>query len=166
MNQYVMQDTTLYTNERLNDYLKNYKNYVSTIVGQSGVASYKYYRFNYSPEGIDRVNLGRVPCAVLTGTNPNTGGIDPTAPSLTATYPQITSWVQSGSNVNGATMNTPEGWFMQLAKEYSAVKSQEIRNYSDPNYMQITPGLSYYATTDLSYIIPAKGVYTTSSSPY
>jgi hypothetical protein len=165
MNQYVMQDTTLYTNERLNDYLKNYKNYVSTIVGQSGVASYKYYRFNYSPEGIDRVNLGRVPCAVLTGTNPNTGGIDPTAPSLTATYPQITSWVQSGSNVNGATMNTPEGWFMQLAKEYSAVKSQEIRNYSDPNYMQITPGLSYYATTDLSYIIPAKG-YTTSSSPY
>lgn len=162
-----MENTTLYTNKRLHDYLDHYQDYVTKTINESGITSHKYYHFNYSPDGVKKKNLKRLPSVILTGINPNSPGKDPTAPSQNGKYEQVKSWSLYNTTVNGITMekNTPEGWLMQLSTEYSDAKSKELKKYSDKSYITITSGLSYLIASDISNIIPTQG-QTTTISPY
>ena len=62
-------DTTLFTYDRLSNFVKNYKGYVNNLInskeGPDG-DRYKYYNFQYSPNGIIMVDIGRIPSSILT----------------------------------------------------------------------------------------------------
>jgi len=156
-NESTMKDTTFYTNNRLTDYLKNYTEYVTTVLGSSQDELYKYYHFDHSPDGIKKKNLGRIPSGLLTGVNPASSGmIDPTYPNVSnpKSYPApISAWdfnntTQTANNIT-QSVNTPDGWFMELSKSYSKIKTAELDNYKK---YEISAGLTYKLTTDISYI--------------
>jgi GLEYA domain len=156
-NEYTLKDTTLYTHNRLNDYLTHYTDYVSKMVGtgKNQVEVYKYYHFDYSPNGIQKTNIGRIPSGLLTGENPNPNGMDPTYPEpIPSVYPPaINSWVKYNTTQTDSSTttsyNSTDGWFMELAKKYSKTKMDEIKN-NYPN-LALLAGLSYKLITDFSY---------------
>ena len=93
-------DTTLFTYDRLNNFVKNYKEYVNELIttakGPDG-DRYKYYHFEYSPNGIIMANIGQIPSMALTS---------------------FTNWFAS------PTMNTPNSWKMNISKTYNTMKHQ------------------------------------------
>jgi len=163
MGDFQLKNTTLYTHNRINDYLQNYTDYVTNIEGKSQSELYKYYHFDYSPNGIKKTDLGRLPSGLLTGQNPNPNGQDPTFPISSSTsaitYPTpVKSWILYNTNQNASatteTYNTPDGWFMELAKIYSKVKTEELNNYKN---LTIESGLTFNIITDFSYVVHLPG---------
>jgi hypothetical protein len=59
-------DNTLFTNPRLDDYSKRYKEYIEDLTKkQQGDKLFKYFHFEYSPSGIKVFDLGRCSRALL-----------------------------------------------------------------------------------------------------
>jgi hypothetical protein len=167
MDDFQLKNTTLYTHDRIEDYLQHYTDYVTTIEGKSQSELYQYYHFDYSPNGIKKVDVGRVPSGLFTGQNPNPTGSDPTFPLDLSNYPNpVKSWIPYNTNQNASATtqlyNTPDGWLMELAILYSKVKNAELNKYKN---LTIVPGLTFNIITDFSFVAQAPGQLQ-NQSPY
>ena len=129
-------DTTLYTNKRLNNFVKNYQDFNEKIVnrgfGDSQQNRYKYYRFEYSPEGIFKTDIGRIPSELLKSVN---------------------AWKLKTTDI----MNSPNGWLMDIASDWCKIKQTEFERInakakSNPTY--VSHGLKYTIIKNLVWDIP------------
>ena len=115
-------DTTLFTYDRLSNFVKNYKGYVNNLInskeGPDG-DRYKYYNFQYSPNGIIMVDIGRIPSSILT-------------------LSKYANWTAP------AAMNSPNAWKMNIGKTYNALK---LQNQSTISNLNKTPGLQFTVIT-------------------
>jgi len=86
-------DTTLFTNPRLDEYTKRYKEYTEVLKNkQQDGELFKYYHFEYSPNGVKLIDLGRIPNIIVEN--------EPL-------WQSKTGW------------NSPSGWKIQIAMETS-----------------------------------------------
>jgi len=118
---------SIYTNDRVNDYSKRYKEYVDKIEGNSntpgGSPAYQYYRFVTSPDAITITEIGRC---------------------LSSDILKLKS--ASDSHVLWKTLpgvNTPEGWKMQIGQKLSEMKRGDmgLSTTYNSNITRKTPGL-------------------------
>jgi len=129
-------DTTLYTHDRLNNFVKDYKGYIQNLFQQSVAADggeiYQYYRYENTPNAITNTDIGRIPANALMASS---------AWNLQSNY------------------NSTNGWIMTLGTQYN----QTIRPNQDATIQTyganggIVPGLQFNAIT-----IPNSGYF---SSP-
>ena len=93
-------DDSLYTYDRLSNFVKNYKAYINKKKkgdGKNG-EDYDYYHFEVSPKGITSDSIGRIPSSF---------------------FSNITSWSPF------ATTNTINAWLMNLGKTNSRLIQNE-----------------------------------------
>jgi len=110
------QDTTLFTYDRLSQFVKNYQTEINHLIKKADETDglYKYYHFDYSPRGIHLTDLKRIPAEILINCSPNW-----------RSYSQL---------------NSVDAWKMNLGQMYVQIKSTEwvyLKSLSK------TPGLEY-----------------------
>ena len=113
-------DTTLFTYDRLNNFVKNYKDYTTKLINSNTGPDgdrYKYYHFEYSPNGIIMTDIGRIPAEWLIPYN---------------------NWSSPPS------FNTPDAWKMNISQTYNALKLQQTSNIAS---LSKTPGLQFKVIT-------------------
>jgi len=95
-------NTTMFTHNRLSDFVAGYSNYVDQLITQTTISNediYKYHHYEYSPNAVSMTSIGRIPSSALTS---------------------ISKWAS-----NGAATNTTDGWKMNLGLKYNQVKTNE-----------------------------------------
>ena len=108
-------DDSLYTYDRLSNFVKNYKAYINKKKkgdGKNG-EDYDYYHFEVSPKGITSDSIGRIPSSF---------------------FSNITSWSPF------ATTNTINAWLMNLGKTNSRLIQNEDQRIKS---LPVQPGLTF-----------------------
>jgi hypothetical protein len=111
----IQKDDSMYTYDRLSNFVKKYKDYTNNIVTSHGGNSdeiYKYYHFEISPKGITTDSLGRLPSKFM-------------------------------SNISWApltTTNSTNAWLLNLGKLNSEMLVRERENIQN---LPISSGLQY-----------------------
>ena len=114
------QDTTLFTYDRLSEFVNNYNtkiNSIKTKAEQTAGGLYEYYNFEYSPKGIQTTDIKRIPQQILSACT------------------NWTSFIQ---------LNTPDSWKLNAGKKYLQIKQQDV-NYSKT--LSKTQGLTFTLIT-------------------
>ena len=114
------QDTTLFTYDRLNAFVSQYKqklNSIMTAAEQTAGGLYEYYHFEYSPKGIQTTDLKRIPQQILSA---------------------CTNWTAF------IELNTPDSWKLNAGQQYLKIKNEDVA-YSKT--LQKTPGLAFTLIT-------------------
>ena len=91
----MFEDTTLFTNKRVNQFVTDFNNYISSLSNGSSGKGYQYYHFINSPVGVQQVPLGAVNSSLFSK-----------------------DLLQPYTNVSGKE-NAPEGHKMNIAVDYN-----------------------------------------------
>jgi len=118
---YSFQDTTLYTYDTLNQFVSNYNGEIAKIKKKAEEEGgfFHYYHFEYSPNGIQTTDVGRIPSSI------------------------ITSCVNNRTWTQYATPNTPDAFKMDMGKTYLNTKKANVEYASNKSETVQTPGLAY-----------------------
>lgn len=134
-------DTKLFTYDRLNDFVKNYKEYINNLITKSEGPDgnlYKYYHFEYSPNGINITDIGRIPSQLIISSPSNTPSATPSTGSIIKPEPSTNTWANNWTPFT--TTNTVNAWKMSLSKTYNATKTNAQKSL---NMKSIKPGLQF-----------------------
>jgi len=116
---------SIYTNDRVNDHSKRYKEYVKKIEGgtSDGSPAYQYYKFATSPDAIMLMEIGRCLSRDIL--------------ALKSASDSHVLWKPMSG------VNTPEGWKMQIGQKLSEMKRGDMGLSSayNSNIKTTNPGL-------------------------
>ena len=132
------QDTTLFTYDRLKQFVSNYNatlNSIKTASEQTAGGIYDYYHFEYSPKGIHTTDINRIPQQILSACTDWTAFIE---------------------------LNTPDAWKLNAGQQYSKIKNSDVV-YSKT--LSKNPGLAFTLITMPSIPTDYNSFKSVSNSP-
>jgi hypothetical protein len=132
------QNTTMFTYDRLSNFVKGYKDYVDELITKAEMGDiFKYNHYEYSPNGITISDIGRIPSTALSA---------------------LPNWKVF------LTTNTPNAWKMNLSKTYNDIKAEEkktldtITKQSGLQYKVVLLPNSAYSTNSNTFFANANSL--------